>query len=107
MKLPWANLEGPARMLSICAAVFLVSGGLCGIQWAVASGSSSFGQALVGLFMVTGLAELVAMAISLVGMAVAIILWIAGAIYDRASGPSDRTQKLFDTSDEPKLPPEP
>jgi hypothetical protein len=60
MKMPWGNLEGPAKLLVICVAIFLVSAGLCGMQWAIAMGPRS--DSLGDLFIPLGIVEIVAMA---------------------------------------------
>jgi len=35
MRMPWTNLEGPARLPVFCVTILLVASGLCGIQAAL------------------------------------------------------------------------
>ena len=96
MSMPWDDLEGPAKLLAICAAVFLVSAGLCGVQWFVigfADGRGG-GQALAGIVILLGVVELIAMAGSIVVGFVALILWIAG-FKGSQRGPDPGAQTLF------------
>jgi hypothetical protein len=64
MKITWSNHKVPAVLLAICSAVFLISAGLCGMQWAIAFGSK--GSSLGDLFIPLGIAEIVAMAGSII-----------------------------------------
>jgi hypothetical protein len=81
MKMPWRNLEGPAKWLVIAAVFLLVSSGLCGLQFAIVRVANQHGTNLAGLFIFSGVVEVIAMAISACGVVVCLILWIATALY--------------------------
>ncbi len=85
MKAPWSNLEGPAKWLVIAVVALLVSSGLCGLQFALATHANQNSSTVVWLFMVTGIVELIAMALSACGVVVSLIIWIATALYSRFS----------------------
>jgi hypothetical protein len=82
MRAPWSRLTGRARILVLCATVLLIASGLCGTQLlilnAVPNGS---GNNLTALFMITGILELVAMALSAAGVIVAALVWGISALY--------------------------
>jgi uncharacterized membrane protein len=59
----------------------LVSSGLCGLQFAMATHANQNSAMFVGLFMVTGIAEVIVMALSACGVVVSVIIWIATALY--------------------------
>jgi uncharacterized membrane protein len=73
------NLQGPAKVIVIFAAIFLVAAGLCGMQLVVASHSSNSSN-LADVLIVPGILELAAMAISLVGIVIALVAWAIGAL---------------------------
>jgi hypothetical protein len=102
MKMPWNDLEGPAKVLITSVAVLLVAAGLCGTQFLIMSGIRGNAPALTSVFMLTGIIELVAMLIAAVVAVAALIAWLAIALYERFSGsspPADDVQKLFDDPD--------
>ena len=99
MKLFGSEVTGFAKALVILAAVFLVSSGLCGLQWVIASNSQWTGPILMPI----GIIELAAMAVSAVGIVVVLLLWIGSAIYRRIAHPGDDDpQSLFDSTDDSK-----
>jgi hypothetical protein len=85
MKAPWSNLEGPAKWLVIAAVALLVSSGLCGLQYAIFRGTNQNNTMFVGLFWLTGIVELIVMALSACGVVVTLIIWIATAVYSHFS----------------------
>jgi hypothetical protein len=87
MKLFGREFDGYAKWLVILVAVLLVASGLCGIQLAL---FNSLEGSLSGLFIITGLLELAAIVISIVGIVVVLI----------AKPAKDRTQRLFGNSSE-------
>jgi hypothetical protein len=103
----WDDLEGPAKLLAICVAVFLVAAGLCGMQWFVVGFASRGigGQAMVGTVIVLGIIELIAMAGAAVVGFVALILMLVG-FRSGKRGPSPGAQTLFppDNNDHDKQP---
>lgn len=88
------------KTITILAAIFGVSLGLCGLTWFLSTTGTRFnsiGGALFGL----GMIELVAILVSAVGLVIMTILWvISAAVGDR--GKSTDPQKLFDDNDEQK-----
>jgi hypothetical protein len=87
MKMPWTNQRGPAKLLVVCATVLLVSGGLCGVQYAVFSVASHSGEDILApIFMYTGMAELAAMLLSVLGLVIG-ATWLVGKAI-RHPGPS-------------------
>ena len=99
MKMPWDELEGPAKLLAICAAVFFVAAGLCGMQAAMVMGSraNTLGDLLIPL----GIVEIAAMIGSGTVAVFAVFFIILRAIF-----PSKETQSLFprDKDDNDKQP---
>jgi hypothetical protein len=110
MKITWSNHKVPAALLAICSAVFLISAGLCGVQWAIAMGprSDSLGDWSIPL----GIAEIVAMVGSGAVAVIIVFLMILRAFFGGASGgdsdglfPGKDPQTLFhrdDSKDEDK-----
>jgi hypothetical protein len=80
MNMPWKNLHGAAKVVAICAAVLLVSFGLCGVQMSMlgllrgAPTSGSEGLVIAGV--IEGVAGLIA---GLVGF-IALLVWGIGRI---------------------------
>lgn len=90
-KMPWSDLEGPAKFIAICAAVLLVSGGLCGLQWIVASIHGGMDAELI---LTAGVVELLAMFVATLGILAGIVALVIVQIRNPgATGP----QKLFDS----------
>lgn len=75
MRMPWTNLEGPARLLVMCITVLLVSAGLCGLQLAIVS-SDNGNPWIANLFILTGFVELVAMILSALVGIIALMVWL-------------------------------
>ena len=82
MKAPWRNLDGPAKWLVIAVVALLVSSGLCKLQLAITKATHQ-NNALIGLFICTGVAEVIVMAVSACAIVVSLIIWIATALYAR------------------------
>jgi hypothetical protein len=78
MKLFGRELVGFAKVLVVLVAVLLVSAGLCGLQLAIgnrlASNSDTF-------LMLLGIAELIAMLVSAVGIVLVLLVWGARGLY--------------------------
>jgi|SRR6185437_13014954 len=92
-KMPWSDLEGPAKFIAICAAVFLVSGGLCGLQWIVAANIHGM-NSIAGLIITAGVLELLGMLVAMLGILAGIVALVILQIRNPgATGP----QKLFDS----------
>ena len=98
----WSNLEGPAKGVAICATVFLVAGGLCGLQVALLNGSGSGGGSLVVVFIITGIIELGAMLVSALLLVVLAIAWVVQAIRGERPEPAPGIHTPFAASDEDK-----
>jgi hypothetical protein len=100
MKLFRHNFEGFAGALVFCATALLIASGLCGVQYAILSGIQ--GESIVtGLFMITGVLELIVMGLSAAAIVCILIVWpitkIASSIYERhAPPPKNDVQRLFD-----------
>jgi hypothetical protein len=97
--MPWDDLEGPAKLLAICVAVFLVAAGLCGVQWFVV-GVSGAGKAAIGTAMVLAVIEVIAMVASVVVGFVALIFWVV-SFKGGKRGPGPGTQTLFPRENTP------
>jgi hypothetical protein len=71
------EIEGHPKALVILVTILLVSGGLCGIQLAIANGGSpgSYGGNAAGILLPLGLIELAAMILSTIGIVIVLILW--------------------------------
>ena len=69
----------------IAAVALLVSSGLCGLQFALMKGTNQNSSMFVWLFMCTGIVEVIVMALSVCGIVVSLIIWIATALYSRFS----------------------
>jgi hypothetical protein len=74
MKIPWKNLEGPARLLLICLTVLLIAGGLCGLQFVLSA--SLYGRRMPSFFMLIGILELIAILVSGLVAIGALIAWL-------------------------------
>lgn len=82
MTVPWKNRRGAAKVAALCAAVLLVSAGLCGMQllWLNRAGGMSEN---LGVFMITGAIELMAMLASVVVGFIALLVWGFGSMFRR------------------------
>ena len=89
--MPWSGQEGPAKFIVICAAVFLVSGGLCGLQWVFVASTGAMDAELI---LTTGVLELLGMLVAALGILAGIVALVIVQIRNPgATGP----QKLFDS----------
>jgi hypothetical protein len=86
MKMPWSNFEGPAKLVVFCLTIFLVAGGLCGLQWAISNGMHSGVDNLAVVFAITGILELGVMLLSLAAMIGGALVWMIAAIRRGRSG---------------------
>jgi hypothetical protein len=87
--------NGYPRTLLILVVIFLVAGGLCGLQLRYAD------EGAWGLLMPLGVVELIAMAGSAGAIIVVTLLWIGTTLYDRfGKPPKDEVQKLFGDKDD-------
>ena len=99
MKLFGHELEGFAKALVVLVAVFLVSSGLCGLQWFISTGGGRyFGAISVPL----GILELIAMLGSLAGMVLVLIAWGLRALFLRVPGDSTSVARKQAKKDETK-----
>lgn len=94
MKMPWSELEGPAKFIAICAAVFLVSGGLCGLQGVVVASSRGGMDSIAGLIVTAGILELLGMLVAALGILAGIVALVIVQIRNPGKTGS---QKLFDS----------
>lgn len=104
MKMPWSNLQGPAKLVAISVAVFFVAGGLCGLE---AIGVLRFdgNSGLTGLAFLTGSLELAAMALACLGIVGGGIAWIIDRFSKRGSAHSNGPQTLFGSDRDDEDPP--
>lgn len=103
MKVPWRNLEGPAKLLAICVVVFLVSSGLCGLEWIVVFNMRGNGGALGDALIPLGMAELAGMIGSGALAVILVFYMILRAIFGGGAGGD--SVSLFPRQDpEPSFP---
>ena len=88
MRLFGREIEGPAKALVILVAVLLVSAGMCGLQLTMAdkiyNSSGAFGPFMVLL----GIVELIAMLVSLAGIAAVLLNLLVTRLFNREPGSS-------------------
>ncbi|HKF48174.1 MAG TPA: hypothetical protein VKB38_12510 [Terracidiphilus sp.] len=85
MSMPWSKLQGPAKVAAICAAVLLVSAGLCGAQLLVLNFAAGRSNSLGTAFIVTGALELIAIILSAAVGVIALLIWGIGKIVGRGN----------------------
>jgi hypothetical protein len=78
------NLQGPAMVIVIFAAIFLVSAGLCGLQLALVTHSSRSDN-LASALMIPGILELIAMGVSIIGIVIVLMAWAIGSLTRQTS----------------------
>jgi len=81
MSMPWDRFEGPLKWLVMFVTILLVASGLCGLQLLILNDGQNGANGLASVFMITGLFELGAMAVSAVGIVVSLIAWIVRLIF--------------------------
>lgn len=81
MKMPWFNLEGPARLLAVSATVFLGAASLCGIQCVIASFHQNQFDDLLVISSIIGLIEVGIMGLSFAVGALALLWMIASRMF--------------------------
>lgn len=99
MKTPWRNLGGTGKLIAICVAVFLVAGGLCGIQWAVV-GRTHIPNSIENILIAIGLIELALMVLSAAVMVVTSVVFLGAESVKSISRRSGRAQKPYDDSED-------
>jgi hypothetical protein len=80
MKMPWSNFTGPARLLVICATVLLIASGLCGMEGYVFAKNIQINPALSDIFVALSIASAIAILLSLLVGAYAILALIWKAL---------------------------
>jgi hypothetical protein len=104
---PWQNSKGPAKLLVILATIFLISSGLCGLQFALAN-PGRVGDSVAGALMPLGSLELIAILLSAAGIVIVLVFWAVRTVYRLVTGRSENSeprqgrkiQTLFDRDDE-------
>jgi hypothetical protein len=90
MNMPWSNKTGLAKAAAFCAALLLVSLGLCGINLVI-SGHNSSGKGTIQFLIMTGFFETLGILIGVVGLVVVILLALMNRLLDilkkREDGP--------------------
>lgn len=92
MKMPWSDLEGPAKVIAISVAAFFVAGGLCGVQWAVTMRVGGSADWLASLAIAMGVVEVLVMLLAVVGVVGGAVLLIA---YRVRGDRTETVQTLF------------
>ena len=80
MDTPRKKFSGPGKLLTIFAALFLLSAGLCGMQIAIMNSNGNVGNVVPVLFMGLGYAELFVMLVCILGIIITLIYWIVRSI---------------------------
>lgn len=83
MKTPFSELQGPAKVLAICAVNAFLGMGLCGVEWGVAGALGNKGRGLLPAIVVLGIIQAIAIIVAVVVAFIAIIVMVIHAI----SGP--------------------
>jgi ABC-type dipeptide/oligopeptide/nickel transport system permease component len=86
------------RIVTVLAIVFGVSLGLCGLTLVVSNGADGAGF-LMGL----GMLELIAMALSALGLLLTLVAWVTLAVIGSFQAKVSQPQKLFDKEDDTNL----
>jgi hypothetical protein len=79
--MPWSNLHGAAKVATVCAAIFLLSGGLCGLQVLVLNDGG--GDRFMTVYIIAGALEVIAIVLSAVVGFVALLVWGFGSLLRR------------------------
>ncbi|HEY2860411.1 MAG TPA: hypothetical protein VGJ21_18460 [Terracidiphilus sp.] len=82
MKMPWTNLHGAAKVVAICAMVFLVAAGLCGMEGAILS-VGRLTDSVASIFIVLGGIAAMAIVVSVLVGFVALLVWGFGSMFRR------------------------
>jgi hypothetical protein len=83
MKLFGREIEGSAKMQVILVAVLLVSAGMCGLQLTMANNIYNSSGAFGPIMILLGILELIAMFVSLIGIAIVLVHWLARKLLTR------------------------
>jgi hypothetical protein len=83
MKTPFSELQGPAKVLAICAVIAFLGMGLCGLEWAVAGALGNKGQGLLPAIVVIGIIQAIVIIVAAVVAFIAIIVMVVRAISGR------------------------
>ena len=86
MSMPGAGLHGAAKVVAICAVVFLIAAGLCGVEAGVLSGVRHMPDTVAGVFIGLGVLGAVSMILSAVVGFVALLVWAFGSALRRRGG---------------------
>jgi hypothetical protein len=82
---PWKNLQGPARLLAMCATILLVASALGGLEAGIMILLGPARNIVIKPFILLGYLEICAMFFSLLGIVVAVLGWILSPLYRFAS----------------------
>jgi hypothetical protein len=75
MKFFGREVQGVAKLLLVLVYAFLVSSGLCGIQYVIADQQKSGIDNTIMILMITGMLELAVMSISALAIVVVLLYW--------------------------------
>lgn len=96
MRLFGREFVGPAKVLVVMAAVLLISAGMCGLQLTIANKVYNSSGAFGSIMMLMGVLELIAMVVSLVGIAVVLVtLLVRRAFHIEEPHSPDETGRIF------------
>ena len=95
MRLFGRELRGPAKVLVILVAVLLVSAGMCGLQLTIANTIYNSSGAFGPFMMLLGILELVAMLVSLIGIAIVLVNLLVKRLFGGRSFSTDQTGRVF------------
>jgi hypothetical protein len=81
MDAPRKKFSGPAKLLTIFVALFLLSAGLCGVQIALLNRTDiNLGRTLPEVLIFLGYLEAFVMLVCIIGIAVTLLFWIIRSI---------------------------
>lgn len=95
MRLFGREFEGPAKALVILVAVLLVSAGMCGLQLTISNEIYNSSGAFGSIMMLLGILELIAMFVSLIGIAIVLVNLLVTRLFGEPSLATDRTGRIF------------
>jgi hypothetical protein len=104
MRLFGREFEGSAKALVILVAVLLVSAGMCGLQLTIANEIYNSSGAFGPIMMLLGILELIAMLVSLIGIAIVLVSLLVTRLFGQLSLSTDQTGRVFQVTsqmDEP------
>jgi hypothetical protein len=83
MRTPFSELQGPAKVLAICAVIAFLGMGLCGVEWGIAGALGNKGQGLLPAIVVLGIIQAIAIVCAAVVGFFAVIVMVVRAISGR------------------------